>query len=415
VRVVLATVPANLRGWRPNASHTATELDAEAGRRWSEALATGRAQLGAGRLEPAAETLGRAADLAPQHAGTHFLLGQALDGLGRWDDARRAYRLACDLDASPIRRTSAIDDAVRAVAAERGALLVDADRIFAARAEHGLVGFDLIEDYVHPTREGHEIIAWHLLRAIEEAGWLGGEARADRALFERIVAQRRRRPLERNATWFYNTAVVLSDQGRLQEAIEKYREAIEIQPAYEQALLNLGYLLTRTGQSAEAVGVLRRLLATDPRLTATAAHVNLGNALQDLDRFEEAAAHYREALRLDPSIAFVWSNLGNALRKLGRLEQAVAHYERAYRMEPDDAVNHNGWGLALAGLGRLDEAVAHYAAALRLDPGYRNRGVALAALGRDDEAVAHYRRALRLRPDWEDLCERLETAGTGAP
>ena len=104
------------------------------------------------------------------HAETDFLLGKAYEGLEKWDKARQSYRLACDKDAHPIRCLSWVNEAIRDIAAEESALLVDMDQVFARRSEHGLVGFNLVEDYVHPTLEGHQLIAWELWQAIERTG-----------------------------------------------------------------------------------------------------------------------------------------------------------------------------------------------------------------------------------------------------
>ena len=93
--------------------------------------------------------------------------------MNRFEDAAAVFAQASDLDASPIRRVSGINRAIRQVAREYETLLVDADRIFRKRSEHGLVGFNLIEDYVHPTIEGHEIIAWNIWNSMERAGWFG--------------------------------------------------------------------------------------------------------------------------------------------------------------------------------------------------------------------------------------------------
>jgi tetratricopeptide (TPR) repeat protein len=402
VRTVLVTVPANLRDWRPNASTSDPTLSADQKEQWSQALVAGRHALEAGGNEAALTALERAAGIDPGHAETWYLLGQARERLGRFEEARVAYERACDLDASPIRRTDAINEAIRSVAREEGSLLVDADRIFRERAEHGLVGLDLIEDYVHPTIEGHEIIAWTVWDALERSGWLGEGSGADREVFERILAERRLHPTQKNAVWFYNQGVLLANQGRANEAIEKYREALEIQPSYESALVNLGHLLTETGRDAEAVAVLQRLLAIDHQRTGPGAHVNLGNALKNLGRLEEAASHYRAALALDPDMAFVYTNLADALRDLGRYDEALDRYREAHRRWPEDAVNQNAWGVALTRMKRYDEAVERYRDAVRLKPDYaeahRNWGATLATEGRYAEALGHYETAVRLDP-----------------
>ena len=366
VHVVLSTVPANLRDWRPQASTMDVRLDDDAQRQWTEAFVTGKQQLNNGDFEASAASLELAARLAPGYAETQFLLAKAYDGLARWDDARRAYQQACDADASPNRRVSGINAAIREVARQYGALLVDVERIFEQRSEHGLVGFNLIEDYVHPTREGHELIAWHVWDAIERAGWLGKKSAADKAVFDDLVAERRRRPMFKNAVWSFNQGVVLEHQGQTEAAIKKYRQALEASPNYRGALQNLGLLLNKTGKAAEALAICERLEAIDP--TSAVAHNNLGNALKRLGRFEEAIAHYKEALRLNPDFAEARSNSGAVLHALGRFEEAIAHYEEAQRLKPNLAMTQISWGAALRELGRFEQAAAHFEEALRFEP-----------------------------------------------
>ena len=404
VKVVLATVPCNLREWRPSTSTTEVRLTDDEHRQWSEAFLTGKRRLESGDFEAVIASLEPAARLAPGHAETEFFLAQAYEGLARWDDARSAYQRACDAEASPSRRVSGINEVIREVAHQYGALLVDVDRDFKQRSEHGLVGFNLIEDYVHPTREGHEIIAWHIWDAIEGAGWFGNKKSASRALFDRLIAERGRPIIKGKARWFLNQGVVLQHQGNHEAAIEKYRQALARSPDYPLAMLNLGDLLTRTEKYTEAVVLLQRLSELDPK--SGEPRNNLGNALQGLGRFEEAVTHYQEALRIKPDYAEAHYNLGNVLRGLGRFEEAVTHYQDALRIKPNYAEAHNNLGNALLALRRPQEAAGHYKEALQLKPdlaeAHNNLGNALQALRRPQEAVAHYKETLRLKPDLAD-------------
>ena len=130
---------------------------------------------------------------------------------------------------------------------------------------------------------------------------------------------------------------------------------------------------------------------------------DLGVALVQEGRFEEAVAHYREALRLRPGFAEAENNLGIALVQTGRAAEALPHYEQALRLEPGYAEAESGFGTALVQAGRPQEAVAHFERAIRLKPGaaeaHGNLGIALARLNRLSEAVAEDRRALVLAPD----------------
>ncbi len=68
-------------------------------------------------------------------------------------------------------------------------------------------------------------------------------------------------------------------------------------------------------------------------------------------RLEEAAASYRQALRLKPDYAEAHNNLGVVLKELGQLDEAVASYQQALRLKPDYAQAHNNLGIALHGAG----------------------------------------------------------------
>ena len=59
------------------------------------------------------------------------------------------------------------------------------------------------------------------------------------------------------------------------------------------------------------------------------AHNNLGVALRDQGKLEEAVAEFRTAIRLNPDYAEAHYNLGFALHSQGKLEEAVAEYRKA--------------------------------------------------------------------------------------
>ncbi|HVO83821.1 MAG TPA: tetratricopeptide repeat protein [Syntrophobacteria bacterium] len=141
------------------------------------------------------------------------------------------------------------------------------------------------------------------------------------------------------------------------------------------------------------------------------AHNNLGNALADRGKVEEAISHYAEALRIKPDHAEAYNNWGTVLEEQGRFEEAVDRFRMALKVKPDYAAAHSNLGLALERQGRHEEAIAQYLEALRLDPTYaqahNNLALALAARGQQDEAMAHYAEALRLRPDYAEAHNNL--------
>jgi tetratricopeptide (TPR) repeat protein len=129
---------------------------------------------------------------------------------------------------------------------------------------------------------------------------------------------------------------------------------------------NLGNALLQHGRTEEAIAQYRKALKANPAYTD--AHYNLGNALYQQGRAEEAISQYREALRIDPALAEAHSNLGNALLKQGQMEEAFAHIHEALRINPADADGHNNLGIALFEQGRTGEAIAQTQKALDLQP-----------------------------------------------
>jgi tetratricopeptide (TPR) repeat protein len=135
-------------------------------------------------------------------------------------------------------------------------------------------------------------------------------------------------------------------------------------------------------------------------------HNNLGNALLDQGKNEDAMTHFREALRINPRDARVHNNLAILLAREGKNEEAAYHFTQALRGNPTNAEIHNSLGVLLARQGRNDEAMVHYREAQRLDPGNAHAHFNLASLlnqqGKSQEAILHYGKALQIKPDYPE-------------
>jgi tetratricopeptide (TPR) repeat protein len=103
--------------------------------------------------------------------------------------------------------------------------------------------------------------------------------------------------------------------------------------------------------------------------------------------------------------------LGTTARLQGRLDEAVAHYRIALAVQPNNAEVHYDLGRALAEARRFDAAVAEYRQALSIKPDYAEAyyrlGVVLAATGRRAETVAAFRKAVMLKPDFPEARRQL--------
>jgi tetratricopeptide (TPR) repeat protein len=197
-----------------------------------------------------------------------------------------------------------------------------------------------------------------------------------------------------------NLGNLLLGQGKPEQAIAEYGEALRINPTYADAHSNIGAALLKEGRTAEATAEFREALQIDP--ANGKAHSNLGTVLFQQGHTEEAIAEYRAALRSNPDYAEVHNNLGSALLQEGKPEEAVAEYGEALRINPDYAKAHDNLGNTLRQQGRTQESVTEYNAALRTDPAYadahKDLGIALLQQGRTAEAIDHTEKALALQP-----------------
>lgn len=103
--------------------------------------------------------------------------------------------------------------------------------------------------------------------------------------------------------------------------------------------LNLkGIELQSSGKLKEAVECYRRAIQINP--SAAGYHNNLALALKDLDQFQLAESEARLALKLRPQRADYHFNLGIILQRQKRLPEAEASFRQAIQLDPADTDSH---------------------------------------------------------------------------
>ena len=136
-----------------------------------------------------------------------------------------------------------------------------------------------------------------------------------------------------------------------------FRRALELAPAYSQAHLWFGYVLTSQGRTEEALAQLGIARDLDPLSLITLA--GLGTANFYARRYEEAVSCCRRALDFDPDFLPARSDLGRALEFAGRPAEAVEEYERVNRVSASSMASPSaGLATALAAVGRTADARA---------------------------------------------------------
>jgi Flp pilus assembly protein TadD len=179
---------------------------------------------------------------------------------------------------------------------------------------------------------------------------------------------------ERNALAHYNLGEALAKHGESQAAAQHYRDALAINPAYEEAYNNLGCILAEQGEVSEAKQL------------------------------------FEQALRYKPNHARAHRNLGNVFFAEGNLGPAVAEYRRAFELAPDDPATTEALVEVLAE--QPDNPLANPkltpAVSLLKTKELRARLAEACAQRRKlHNAVEAYRLAIELSPQQPDLLNNL--------
>jgi tetratricopeptide (TPR) repeat protein len=140
----------------------------------------------------------------------------------------------------------------------------------------------------------------------------------------------------------------------------------------------------------------------------------LGQALRDIARYEEAEAALQKAIEFCPpeKLWCPYGAMGHLFKALGDYGRAAKWYERTIDVAPDDADGYIYLGGILALQGRLAEAEAVHRKATRrtqgcLDEAFLNLGLVLRAQERFTEAAECFEEAIRRDPDYRDAKKAL--------
>jgi len=269
---------------------------------WVENL-LGAALQGQGRLDDAAAAYRRVVELAPQLAVGHYNLAVVLEALGRPAEARRAYEAA------------------------------------------------LAADSRHPA-------AWNNLGLLLHAG---GDVDQAAAALEQALEWRPKDP-----TFRANLAGIRLAQGRLADAEQEVRTALVQAPGDPSLWNTLGQILRQAAQPQAAEAALRQALSVQPDF-AQAAN-NLGLLLHAAGRLEEAELILRRSVATTPHHGESWASLATVLLARRRYADAEAACRQALAINPGRASTHNTLAVILRAEGDAEAAHAAQAAAWRLAP-----------------------------------------------
>src|SRR5207248_7493245 len=134
-------------------------------------------------------------------------------------------------------------------------------------------------------------------------------------------------------------------------------------PDHLHALANMGMALRKQGKIAEAIGFYQRALRVKANSPDSAkVHWQLGLALADQEKNDDALQEFYEAMKLIPQDSGMRTNLGVKLARQGKLAEATEQFNEGLRLDPNNAEAHINLGLVFLLSDKPDEAHEEFSA-----------------------------------------------------
>lgn len=156
------------------------------------------------------------------------------------------------------------------------------------------------------------------------------------------------------AVFYSNRGAESLRTGHSSEAVTWLRKAVEIDPEFGGAWVNLGVALRREGDVRGAEAAYRKALEVDPETSS--AYSNLAALLRTRGKDTEAAGLLAIAANVDRRNPFSYIALGDLSFAQGRLEEARRFYRQALRLRGEDAEVYAALGLVALAAGDVGEA-----------------------------------------------------------
>ena len=168
---------------------------------------------------------------------------------------------------------------------------------------------------------------------------------------------------------YYHLAFALARQGKFTESIETYRQLIKLNPEGSVDTYNqIGQIQVHLGRLDEAAETFRKAiefnLASESKKDIPDVHFNLGFVLKRLDKnyqahdeLQKAIEGYRSELRKNPNSSETHEVLAKALMESGDYKQATEHFRQTRNLSPTELSKHVNLIRILEMQGRFDEAI----------------------------------------------------------
>ncbi len=206
--------------------------------------------------------------------------------------------------------------------------------------------------------------------------------------------------------YYFNRGIEYKRDGKIEQAIEAYKKAIELQPGYTDSYFNLSRIYESKYGKDKSIELLRQGIKEAPdslllydelgyiykdsgdldnaskifqeaitKVQGNCDKANVARIFEGLGliyyankKFDLALDTFNKALEQNPRSSTIYTNIGATYTAKGDSKKALTSLETALQLNPKDAVAHNNLGDILAQQGRINEAILEFNKALEIDP-----------------------------------------------
>lgn len=200
-----------------------------------------------------------------------------------------------------------------------------------------------------------EMAASVLAGAIDK--YMAGEYETAAKEFQRAIGMAPHGENSISATEYLS--VTYQKLGKTDMAIKAYEKAVSLNPTRDDIKIKLGNLYYSQGRNQEAEDQYTNAV----RLNKSVANLfSLGNAQMANGKYSEAMSQFQEVIRFSGGAGQGYYGLGQAFGKAGRYDEAVAAFKQAIESKSDFHDAHVELGYTYADMGEMEKAeeIQHY-------------------------------------------------------
>jgi len=373
VPVMIVDPVSNLKDFSPFKSEHRKDLTAQEKSVLDRKIEQAANLVRQGNHEEALAGLDAAIREDPLYAATYYWRGKAMLGMGNDADARNDFVKARDLDICPLRCITQLEEKVVKVSEREQVPLIRFQQALVSRIKtkgdtSGILGNEIFLDHVHPTVEGHQLLAEMIVGEMIGAKLLHPTHQLTRNEMDAIY-QKGMKGLDARyyVTKDLNLVKVLRWAGKMDEAqqmLQRIKGKLSDNPEVHKML---GAFLLESGQYEEAVEEYKKavhLSGDDPQL-----EFSLANAYYKAGLRSKSQEMFEKLLGDKQLMPEACANLAMIHLEAGKADRALAILEEALAKSPDAESLFSPYALALAISGNPSKAVPWMVKAVEAEPG----------------------------------------------